>query len=77
MAESLVYSLAVPKEDIYYISWTIDAYEGLGFLRTDDSALGLVSLLFSSDYAEDAESLLRAFEAEGISIKRMGISADS
>lgn len=75
MSEAQVYSLLVPKEDIYYISWTVDAYEGLAFLRTDDAAAGLVSLLFSSDYRADVESLLDAFLSEGIEIKRIGVSS--
>ncbi|MDR3353793.1 MAG: DUF4911 domain-containing protein, partial [Synergistaceae bacterium] len=44
----LRYELSVPKRSICYLSWTIDAYEGVGFLRTDDSADGLVSILFPS-----------------------------
>ena len=75
MSEALVYSLLVPKEDIYYISWTVDAYEGLAFLRTDDPSSGHVSLLFSSDYRQDVESLLDAFESEGIGITRLGVSS--
>ena len=53
----------------------MDAYEALAFLRTDDAAAGLVSLLFSSDYRADVESLLDAFLSEGIEIKRIGVSS--
>lgn len=70
MSELLCYSLAVPKEEIFYLSWTIDAYEGLGFLRTDDASEGIVSLLFPSEAAAEVEELLGAFEAEGITIMR-------
>ncbi len=74
MPEGRCYSLAVPKEEIFYISWTIDAYEGLGFLRTDDAPAGLVSILCPSEAAAQIEELLGAFEEEGIAIERRGIS---
>lgn len=74
MRELLCYSLAVPKEEIFYISWTIDAYEGLGFLRTDDASMGWVSLLLPSAALAQVEELLGAFESEGIAIERRGIS---
>lgn len=64
------YSLTVPKDVIYYISWTVDAYEGLGFLRTDDADTGAVSLLYSSDYADEVEALLDVMIAEGVGIVR-------
>lgn len=74
MAELLCYSLSVPKEEIFYISWTIDAYEGLGFLRTDDASEGIVSLLFPSEAEEEVNALIGAFEAEGITIERRRMS---
>lgn len=73
-SEGLCYSLAVPKEEIFYISWTVDAYEGLCFLRTDDASEGLVSLLCPSEAAVQIEEILAAFENEGIAIKRRGIT---
>jgi hypothetical protein len=73
MAELLRFELVVPRESIYYMSWTIDAYEGLGFLRTDDSARGLVSILFPSCLRQEIERLLDAFGAEGIEIHRRGV----
>lgn len=75
-AECLRYALRVPKDAICYMSWTIDAYEGIGFLRTDDAADGLISVLCSSDYGAEIEALLDAFESEGIRIDRLGVSAE-
>lgn len=74
MSGLLCYSLAVPKEEIFYISWTIDAYEGLGFLRTDDASQGIVSLFFPAEVSAQIEEILDAFEEEGIEIERRGIS---
>ena len=72
----LRYSLIVPRRDICYVSWTIDAYEGIGTLRTDDGDSGLVSVLFSMDYREELESLLDALESEGVHLERLGIYDD-
>ncbi|MDR1481310.1 MAG: DUF4911 domain-containing protein [Synergistaceae bacterium] len=71
--EQLRYSLAVRREDICYLSWVIDSYDGMGFLVTDDSKLGLVSVLLSGDYKDELESLLDALESEGIAMKRFGV----
>lgn len=73
MSELLCYSLTVPKKEIFYISWTIDAYEGLGFLRTDEASEGSVSLFFPRAALTAIEEILGAFEDEGIDIERRGI----
>jgi hypothetical protein len=70
--EQLRYSLSVRREDICYLSWVIDSYDGVGFLVTDDSKSGLVSVLLSRDYKEELESLLDALEAEGVAMERFG-----
>ncbi|MDL2264062.1 DUF4911 domain-containing protein [Synergistaceae bacterium OttesenSCG-928-I11] len=73
-ASPLCYSLTIPREDICYVSWTFDAYEGVGLLRTDDARNGAVSLLFSSDYRDEAERILDALVAEGITIGRVALT---
>jgi hypothetical protein len=58
------------------LSWIIDAHEGIGFLRTDDQARGLISVLFPSVRRDELERLLEAFESEGIPIERLGVRAE-
>ncbi|MDR1515858.1 MAG: DUF4911 domain-containing protein [Synergistaceae bacterium] len=65
--------IIAPKESICYMSWTLDAYDGLGFLRTDDPEKGQVSILFPSCRLEELEGLLCAFESEGIALRRVGL----
>ncbi|MDR1470999.1 MAG: DUF4911 domain-containing protein [Synergistaceae bacterium] len=65
------YALKVPKEEVFYMSWTIDAYEGVAFLR-NEAEPGVVSVICSQDYASEAESIIEAFELEGIPIERLG-----
>ena len=72
----LRYPIVTDRESIFYISWTIDAYEGLGFLRTDDASEGLVSLFFTSDYRDEVEKLLDAFASEGIRIARAPVEIE-
>ena len=62
------YLLRAPKEEIYYISWTIDAYEGVAFVKNEDEP-GLLSVFCSADYAGETEKIISAFEYEGIKIE--------
>jgi hypothetical protein len=75
-SELIRYELAVPRESICYISWTIDAYEGMGFLRTDDPS-GLVSVFLPAGWRDDFERLIGAFESEGISVERRGLYVET
>ncbi|MDR2780454.1 MAG: DUF4911 domain-containing protein [Synergistaceae bacterium] len=72
MADLLRYSLKVPKEEICYMSWTIDGYEGVAFLR-NDAEDGMVSVLCPEDNAAETEKIISAFESEGIAIERLGV----
>jgi hypothetical protein len=76
-ARHMCRSLTIPREDICYASWTIDAYEGVALLRTDDAAAGRVSLLFSSDYRGEAERIIDALASEGIRITRAALTFDN
>lgn len=69
-ARPLRRSLTIPREEICYVSWTFDAYEGAALLRTDDAQNGSVSLLYSSDYRDETTRILDALIADGIPIER-------
>ena len=71
-AELRRYVLRVPREEIYYMSWTIDAYEGVAFLKNEDEP-GVVSIFCADDYASETEKIISAFEGEGILIKRVAL----
>jgi hypothetical protein len=64
------YLLKVPREEIFYISWTIDAYDGVAFLK-NESEEGVVSVFCTSDYAVATGKIIDAFESEGIVIERV------
>ena len=69
------YLLRAPKEEIYYISWTIDAYDGVAFVKNEDEP-GLLSVFCSADYAGETEKIISAFESEGIKIERLSEDFD-
>jgi hypothetical protein len=64
------YLLRAPKKEIYYISWTIDAYDGVAFVKNEDEP-GLLSVFCSADYADETEKIISAFESEGTEIERL------
>ena len=59
----------VPHEDIYYISWTIDAAEGIGFLQTDDAKAGRITVFVPAGQEEYLLGLMEALREEGIPVK--------
>lgn len=61
--------LKVPQKDIYYISWNIDACEGLGILRTDDAARGLVTVFTPACGLEAMLDFIQGHRSEGIDIE--------
>ncbi len=58
----------VPHEDIYYISWIIDAAEGIGFLQTDDAKAGKITVFTPVGQEKYLLSLMESLRAEGIQI---------
>lgn len=58
----------VPQKDIYYISWIIDAAEGIGFLQTDDARTGSITIFTTNTQLEYVLSLMDALRHEGLEI---------
>lgn len=61
--------LKVPQKDIYYISWNLDACEGLGLLRTDDAARGMVTVFAPACGMETLLGFIEGHRSEGIGIE--------
>jgi hypothetical protein len=61
-------SLTVPEKDIYYISWNLDACDGLGFLCTDDPKNGKVTVITSHELMNDLYDFIKGLCSEGIEI---------
>lgn len=61
--------LKVPQKDIYYISWNLDACEGLGLLRTDDAKEGAVTVLTPDSQLALLYDFIEGHRREGIMIE--------
>lgn len=60
--------LTVQSEDIFYISWIIDACEGLGFLMTNDARAGKITVFTPSSQLDVLRSLFDGLKSEGLSV---------
>lgn len=66
-------SLKVSQKDIYYISWTIDACEGLGLLKTDDPQKGQVTIFTPSELLGDMLGCIEGLCDEGLEISIISV----
>jgi len=60
--------LTVPPKDIFYISWNLDACEGLGFLETNDAKAGCVTVYTPAGLIEYVYSFIESVRAEGVDV---------
>ena len=58
----------VPPKDIYYISWIVDASEGIGFLQTDDAKSGRITIFSPKEQAHYVFEMMEALRSEGLAI---------
>lgn len=61
--------LKVPQKDIYYMSWNLDACEGLGILMTVDAASGNVTIFAPACGLNELLSFIHGHQAEGIEME--------
>ncbi|WP_303701061.1 DUF4911 domain-containing protein [Flexistipes sinusarabici] len=57
--------------DVLYINSIIDSYEGVGIVRTIDSAKGKVVIFTSSGMCKYALNVLKSLKDEGLNIKNI------
>jgi len=63
----------VNREDIAYLKFVLESYEGLGVLRTVDPRSGIVEVMVPPGLEEDMEMVLKGLRDE-ISIERIATS---
>ncbi len=63
----------VNREDIAYLKFVLESYEGLGVLRTVDPRSGIVEVMVPPGLEEDMEMVLEGLRDE-ISIERIATS---
>jgi Domain of unknown function (DUF4911) len=57
-------SFHVPRQEIAYLRFIVEAYDGLLFLRTLDAATGMVEIAWPTSREEEAAALLAALAGE-------------
>ncbi len=57
-------SFHVPRREIAYLRFIVEAYDGLLFLRTLEAAAGLVEIAWPASREEEAAALLTALAEE-------------
>lgn len=63
--------------DICYLSWTINAYEGIGFLTTDDPAKGLVSVYSPLGNEDIMREVIDSLSEEGTDLRILDETLES
>jgi len=54
----------IPRQQIAYLRFILESYDGLVFMRTLDADRAVVEIAYSPTHAADAEKLIRAMEQE-------------
>ncbi|MEG1502016.1 MAG: DUF4911 domain-containing protein [Synergistaceae bacterium] len=68
--QTCLINLKMEKANIYYISWILDASEGLGFLETTNPKEGLVTITTSESQLKYVIDLLKnLFDIEKLKIE--------
>lgn len=62
--DNFVYRLRLPRKEICYFNGTIEAYEGLGVVRTIDEEQGVVEVWVPIEQKDDFDSVLQALQQE-------------
>jgi hypothetical protein len=56
--------LRLPTEDIAYVKFIVESYEGIGVTRTIDRAAALVVLIVAADFEGEARAILESLRSE-------------
>ena len=62
--DSVQWQVEVDKKDIAYIVSIFEGYDDLAVVRTLDPSRGLIELIISPDFLEDARQLTEALSKE-------------
>ena len=62
--DSIQWLLEVDKEDIHFLVGVFESYDDFGIVRTLDQKRGLVEVMLSPDYVEEARKLLASLAGE-------------
>lgn len=66
------FQISMKPEDIVYFSWTLSTYEGIGFVTTDDSLKGLVSVYSPQGNEDIMREVIDSFSREISTLRIIG-----
>lgn len=69
MNKSYEFLIQSRKEDIDFVNKIIEAYEGIGVVRTLDPAKGLISIISTEDFKEFIKDILEDMNKNWVNIK--------
>lgn len=67
--------ILIPSDQIGYLTNIVEAYDGIGLVRTLDRQRGIVELWVMPDWADSIDNLLRALQKE-FPIQRLELPLD-
>lgn len=56
--------IQIPPEEIAFLSFVLESYEGVAIARTVDPLQGIVELMVSPDYQEEMREILKDLSRE-------------
>jgi hypothetical protein len=66
MMDFSMISLRVDRNDIYYVRYILEGYDGLGTVSTKDPVQGRLIITYSTGSRNDIIELLKALQKEGV-----------
>ena len=70
--KSWEYIIQTKREHIDFINKIVEAYDGLGNVRTLDNKNGLIKIITNSYLLEDMDKVLKKLQKKGIEIEIQG-----
>jgi len=67
--KSYEYFIQTAKKDIDYINKIIEAYEGLGIVRTIDPKAGTIKIISLECYKDEIHRILNSLKNDGVEIE--------
>ena len=67
--KSWEYIIQTKRENIHFINKIVEAYDGLGNVRTLDNKNGLIKIITNSYLLEDMDKVLEKLQKRGIEIE--------
>jgi hypothetical protein len=72
--DTISFLIQIPPEEIAFLSFILESYEGVAIARTVDPRQGLMELMVSPDYQEEIKEILKDLSRQ-FPIKELNLAA--